>query len=271
MGCLALVTSARAAFMIQINYTGDPQYESYFTTAADAWQTQLVGYQNGAIQTAYEGSSYFGALVGEPLTTVYINATVSFIDGPGMIFGSAGPTSGILDLAGYTLATDGVMSFDSADVVDLVAAGAFYDVVRHEMAHVLGFGTLWEPNGVYSSGSGEFTGPSATAYWLSEFGQTGYPAVELGGGPGVADGHWHEIDNGAIPSGVVSEDGDLRHELMTGWLNTPTFISDLTIASFIDIGFIGSVVKAPEPSSLVTTSILIAGLGLGLKRRRAAD
>ena len=54
---------------------------------------------------------------------------------------------------------------------------------------------------------------------------------------------------------------------MTGWLNPNSFISDMTVASFIDIGFTG-VESVPEP-----TSCLLASLGLGamaLRRRRRA-
>lgn len=266
------VLPVRATFTIQVNYTGDSAYQPYFAAAATTWQTLLVGYQNGALQGVSTGSSYNQLPplpFGSPLTTVFIEANVSPIDGPGSILGSAGPTAIGLDLAGYILTTDGEMTFDSADAANLVTAGLFDDVVLHEMAHVLGFGTLWELNGVYNEGTGEFLGPNATAYWQSEFDQTGPPAVELAGGPGTADGHWDENTGGAGLTGVVSDDGDMRNELMTGWLNTGgSFISDMTIASFIDIGFIGSVAAIPEPSSFLVMGLVFAGLGL--KRRPAA-
>ena len=41
----------------------------------------------------------------------------------------------------------------------------------------------------------------------------------------------------------------MRNELMTGWLNTPAFISMLTIQSFQDLGY--NVVAIPELSSFV--------------------
>jgi hypothetical protein len=262
------VSPLSATFTIQVNYTGDPAYQPYFAAAASTWQTLLVGYQDGAIQAISSGSSYTGAFVGDPLTTVFVDANVSFIDGPGLILGSAGPTAIALDFAGYILTTDGVMTFDSADAANLVTAGLFDDVVMHEMAHILGFGTLWGLNGVYDDGTGEFLGANATAYWQSEFGQMGPPAVELAGGPGTADGHWDENTGGAGLTGIVSVDGDMRNELMTGWLNSPTFISDMTIASFIDIGFIGSLSAIPEASSFMVMGLVFAGLGL--KRRRVA-
>jgi len=124
-------------------------------------------------------------------------------------------------------------------------------------------------NGVYDEGSGEFLGANATAFWQSEFGQTGFPAVELGGGVGTTDSHWNENEGGAGLTGVTSIDGDMRNELMTGWLNPGgSFISDMTIASFVDIGFIGSLAAIPEPSSFFAMGLVFAGLGM--KRRRAA-
>jgi hypothetical protein len=262
------VSPVNATFTIQVNYSGDPAYAPYFAAAASTWQTLLVGYQNGGIQAISSGSSYAGVFVGDPLTTVFIDADVSAIDGPGLILGSAGPTAIALDLANYILTTDGEMQFDSADAANLVTAGLFDDVVMHEMAHVLGFGTLWGLNGVYNSGTGEFLGANATAYWQSEFGQTGTPDVELAGGAGTADAHWNENTRGAGLTGISSIDGDMRNELMTGWLNSPTFISDMTIASFVDIGFIGSLAAIPEPSSFFAMGLVFAGLGL--KRRRVA-
>ncbi|TWT96617.1 hypothetical protein Pla108_23860 [Botrimarina colliarenosi] len=259
---------ARATLTIDVSYTGDPLFEPYFAAAATTWQNLLVGYQDGAIQAVSSGSSYIGGFVGDPLTTVYITAQVSPIDGPGMILGSAGPTEVALDAANYILATDGEMTFDSADAANLVSAGSFGNVVLHEMAHVLGFGTLWTNNNVASVGTGEFTGPNATAYWQSEFGQTGTPDVELDGGPGTANGHWNENLGGAGLVGITSVDGDLRNELMTGWLNSPTFISDMTIASFIDIGFTTIVAPVPEASGFLAMGMVFASVAA--KRRRPA-
>lgn len=269
LAALCIAIPANATFTIQVNYSGDPTYAPYFAAAASAWQSLLVGYQDGSIQAISSGSSYTGAFVGDPLTTVFIDANVSPIDGVGSILGSAGPTAVALDFSGFILTTDGVMTFDSADAANLDTAGLFDDVVMHEMAHVLGFGTLWEQNGVYDDDTGEFLGVNATAYWQSEFGQTGTPDVELAGGPGTANGHWNENTGGAGLVGISSVDGDMRNELMTGWLNAPTFISDMTIASFIDIGFIGSLSAIPEASSFMAMGLVFAGLGL--KRRRASE
>lgn len=262
--------SARGALDIQINYTGDPTYEPFFDSAAAQWESLLLGYQDGAIQAVSSGSSYFGQPLNTPLTTVFIDAQVSPIDGPSGILGSAGPSQVAIDSSGYWLATDGGMTFDSADAAGLVSGGTFGSLVLHEMAHVLGYGTLWQANNVYVAGSGEFTGANATAYWQSEFGQTGTPDVELGGGPGTAGGHWNEVDFGAGLTGITSADGDLRDELMTGWFNTPAFISDMTIASYQDIGFTTVLAMIPEGSSFLAFGLLFAAGSLTGRRGGAA-
>jgi hypothetical protein len=164
------------------------------------------------------------------------------------------------------------MTFDSADVANLFAGGAWQNVILHEMAHVLGFGTLWTNNGVYVNGSGEFLGAIAASYWNSEFGQAGTPDVELGGGSGTANGHWNEVDGGGALTGIVDSLGrDMRNELMTGWLDSNAFISDMTIASFQDIGFMG-LNAAPEPGSLLLASTAVSIFGFAkLRRSRKRD
>jgi hypothetical protein len=55
----------------------------------------------------------------------------------------------------------------------------------------------------------------------------------------------------------------MRFELMTGWLNPGSFISQTTVASFNDIGYLTGI---PEPGTWVMVS---AGLLLvGVYRRR---
>lgn len=241
---LAGAAPAHAAFNIQINYTGDSQYLSAFTAAADTWESLLTGYQDGFVVDRTSGSSYG---LGQTISTVYINASVVAIDGVGGILGQAGPTQAVLDSSNFVLSTDGIMQFDAADVAQLNTQGSLGLVIKHELAHVLGFGTLWEINGVYTPNSGEYTGAAATAFWQTEFGQSGTPDVELGGGGGTANSHWNEVNGGGGLTGIVDGQGrDMRDELMTGWLNPNSFISQMTVASFQDIGFVTAV---PEPGT----------------------
>lgn len=271
VAALWVAAPAQATLTISVNYTGDPQYAGLFTSAASTWESLLVGYQEA-------GRSI----------NVQIEASVAPIDGPNMILAQAGPTNLIVvPSTGFAHATAGQMFFDSADIGSLAANNTFDDVILHEMAHVLGFGTLWNfqtggttYNDVYDSGAGVYTGASATAAWQSEFGQAGNPLVEQSGGPGTADGHWDEVDNDQPnglsplqPTGITDLLGrDLRDELMTGYLTAPftpdVYISQMTLNSFIDIGFIGSVVAVPEAGSFLAFG-LVSFFGVATGRRRS--
>lgn len=242
VGCVvAVVSRVDAALVINVNYIGTPnaQYESAFISAAATWQSLLTGYQDGFVTGHSFGSS---SMIGQRLNAVSIDAS------------------------GYKLATDGLMEFDSADIAGFSAA-ELDSLILHEMGHVLGFGTLWVDNGVYVNGSGEFTGAHATAVWQDEFGQVGTPDVELEGPLGTSNVHWNEVQNGAALTGITDgQNRDMAFELMTGWLNPNSFISDLTVASFRDIGFSGAV-AVPEPTSL--RFLALVGLpALALRRIR---
>lgn len=170
-------------------------------------------------------ASFNGCLGVGPTGTIegmVIDIQVTPIDGTNGILGSAGPCRTAAD----GLPRAGLMRFDSADVAGLMLDGRFVQVVEHEMAHVLGVGTMWSSMSLIS-GSGtsdpRFTGSNAVTEWHA-LGGTGDVPVEAAGGSGTAEAHWRE-------SVFVSE-------LMTGWLNWGTNpISRLTIASLADLGY----------------------------------
>ena len=158
-----------------------------------------------------------------------IDATIKGIDGPGGLLGLAGPTT--LNSAG--LPVRGVMQFDEADATRLLNYGAWEDVVLHEMLHVVGFGTIWEREGLLSDvgGTTRFTGENAIAAYEEvfpeiaagdQFSEFGVP-VETDFGPGTAFGHWDEETFG--------------DELMTGIAGINSTLTDLTIASLEDLGY----------------------------------
>ena len=144
------------------------------------------------------------------------------------------------------------MEFDTADLNWLESNGSLLDVIVHEMAHVIGFGTLWEWNGVYTSGTGQYTGPAGLAAYRAEFDPTAaFVPVELHGGPGTANGHWDEDWAGG------------SNALMTGYLGSGNFISDTTVQSFVDIGYV------LEPSTAVLVGLGLVGFcARGQRRKR---
>jgi hypothetical protein len=236
---LLFAAQANAAFNINLAFNSvADSYKTYFTVAENYWESVITGYQGTA-----------------PAGGLTINVSTPAIDGSGSILGSAGPTN-ITNSGSFLIATNGSMQFDSADVDNMIGNGSFTDVIRHEMAHVIGFGTLWDNNNVYSNNSGRYTGSNALAAYKTEFNQPNatFVPVELGGGSGTANGHWNEVDGGSGNTGILANGQDMRFELMTGWLNIPgTFVSRTTIASFVDIGYTVSVV--PEPASALMIAV----------------
>lgn len=264
IGILGIFSQAHGAtlgFDIILDYTNPPSASeaAAFSAAEATWESVITGYLD---------------TVSDNELTITVN--IEPIDGVNGVLGSAGPTSA-KTTPNYVYANTGSMTFDSADTAGLEANGTFDDVILHEMGHVIGVGTLWSSSGVgipgrqelYVDGSGQYTGAAGVAAYNAEFAQNGaFVPVELAGGPGTADGHWNEVDNGAGLTGIVSliTGQDLRDELMTGWLNAPLFMSNLTIASMQDMGYTTTdLAQVPEPST-----ILIAGMGLalGFRRRR---
>lgn len=233
----ACATPARG-FDITINYSGslasDSELRLIFEEAEAFWEQVIQGYQPGI---TFNGPT--------------ISASVVGIDGAGGVLGSAGPTSTINRQASdgeiYTLAYAGTMRFDSADVDNYVDDGRFARIILHEMGHVLGLGTLWDNNGFYTNGTGQYTGTNALASYRAEFDPTAtYVPVELGGGSGTANGHWDEVNGGAALTGVTDLRGrDRRDELMTGWLSSSPFTSTTTLSSLVDLGFDVSFASLP--------------------------
>ncbi len=214
----------------------NPTYAALFARAAAFWQSVLTTALPSAALNVDTATCGAGTPAVNTVTTgVTIFFRVDSIDGLGKILGAAGPCILRSDAAtgARGLPVLGTMRLDSADIGALVARGMAYDVIRHEMGHVLGIGTLWNVSGVraYLSGYNTFdpqyvgpAGESASAVLGFTAGGVGVP-VENTGGSGTANSHWR--------SSVFAS------ELMTGYLmSAPTHpASRLTILSLADLGY----------------------------------
>ncbi|MCW1924908.1 leishmanolysin [Luteolibacter arcticus] len=282
---MALAVPARAVTLLNLTYDGaiTGAQRQQFDDAAAFWNSTITGYDlihNSA-----------GQVQPHSLT---INVSVPEIDGVGGILGSAGPETatyydnnpvGAPTLALFYTAS-GSMEFDAADVDDMIGSNTFFGVVLHEMAHVLGIGTLWTYNtnlagpgthNLYTVGSGQYFGANALSAWQTEFGQAGatFVPVELGGGPGTAEGHWNEVNGGGGATGFVSNltGSDFSNELMTGWAAGEFFLSKVTLGGLDDLGYVvdyskaGLITYAPVPEPAVAM-LAISAAGLGFRRRR---
>ncbi len=240
-------------FDIQLNLTGfSTSQAAVFQSAAATWESYILGYKDNINNTV-----------------LTITASAAPNDGVGGVLGGAQPTTGKRLIGGrFVYAATGVMSFDSADIGSLESNGSLQNVILHEMAHVIGIGSLWSSSAVnvagyqelYVAGSGQYTGAAALAAWKSEFNQPGatFVPVELGGASGTANKHWNEVDGGGSNTGIVSNitGKDFKYELMTGWLNSPAFISTVTLGAFQDLGY--NLRPIPEPSTWLLAMALTA-------------
>jgi hypothetical protein len=121
------------------------------------------------------------------------------------------------------------MSFDSADLERMEADGSLFNVIVHEMGHVIGLGTLWSfKNLIRGSGTNNPTlvGENAMREYAALIGATEPVEVPIAntGGEGTREGHWRETTFG--------------NELMSGFLNRGRNpLSRLTVGALEDLGY----------------------------------
>lgn len=166
---------------------------------------------------------------GDPIDDLLMMVRSDSIDGEGGVLARAGPCfvrDSDSDPRVPPIPVIGGMVADSADV----GGGALEQIVLHEIAHVLGFGTLWNFRGGDGTGPYQllegpgsddpvFTGPFGIDQFL-EIGGDDYDGepvpVANQGGEGTRDSHWRESIFG--------------NELMTGFLN-PNFDNPLSVVT----------------------------------------
>jgi hypothetical protein len=292
--CLAVLggtwQSAKADVM-DVDVSGvDPAFQSYFKRAESFWESRLIGY-NGNLPTA----------VKRQLGKLQITASTAAIDGVGGILGSAGPNQ-ILRYGGgtangrpiqqFAIAQTGGMQFDSADLQNMLQNGTLENVIRHEMAHVLGIGTLWIDNGLRNATArGDYIGKHGLAAYRRESNNrfAAVVPIEQFGGPGTAGGHWDSLD-----PFFNKRDKNNSSELMIGNIgpDEAKFVSETTWGSLRDMWFAfkgdknvlkvrsraGTFVQPPKQSQFMTAvpepgsaGVLLIGTifaAFGFRRRK---
>jgi hypothetical protein len=171
----------------------------------------------------------FGRLVnGTTTDDILIIIDIAPIDGPGGVLGRAGPCGLRGGTVGRDLPFAGVVTLDLDDLERFVGSDFLTFIISHEIAHVLGFGTIWQRVNLLEGAGGQdprFVGPRAVTEF-QRIGGAGMVPVENTGGQGTRDGHWRQNVFGA--------------ERMTGFAAPPgTFqpLSAVSLASFIDLGY----------------------------------
>jgi hypothetical protein len=145
---------------------------------------------------------------------IYIAIIVQPIDGFDGLFASAGPN---VVFPGNEIAA-GSIAIDPEDIQRVLDNNIFENLMLHEIAHVLGVGTLWNTNDFLDGDT--YTGANALAAWR-DIGCSGDLPVE----PGLGQ-HW---DNDC-----------LAQELMTPLFrfNRPSPLSTITLGAFEDLGYV---------------------------------
>ncbi|MFN3725589.1 MAG: leishmanolysin-related zinc metalloendopeptidase [Allosphingosinicella sp.] len=206
--------TASAGYNITIEFKGSwtQAYYDIFVKSADYLTSLIIGELQDV--TVYGGK-------GGPKTVddILITAELGAIDGLYGILGQAGPTA---VRTSNSLPATATMKFDIADV-DAMGLEAFADVVLHEMAHSLGFGSIWDRLGLVTNGL--YTGQNALREFLAMGGTGNGIPVEQDGGSGTAGSHWDEET--------------FNNELMTGYINDGSNpFSAMSAASFADLGYV---------------------------------
>ena len=264
----ATTTAAPAsAFSIEIRFPGPPPsaaVQAALTASANRWRQVIVGDLPDIVLSGNDrvgpieintGIPSVGTITCVPrlenqtIDDMVIYADIRPIDGTtgSNILGFALPVVGRNDFT--TVA--GCMVFDEANLALLDADGRLGDLVLHEMAHVIGFGTIWGDNrllvGGCSPGLPEpyFLGPSArqafTGGLSSAFSGSIVPVEGNGScNGGTRDSHWRE---------TVFND-----ELMTGFIEISGAnpLSAITAASLRDIRYVVNDAAADDFSLLRT-------------------
>lgn len=241
---LSINPPSAAAFNFQFQFAGGMKASQVaaFQQAANKWQSVIVGDVPNTTYTPAGGASV-------AVDDLLIDVAAFSIDGIGNILGGSAPDA---FRAVSFLPTHGRILFDSADLAELEADGDLVSAALHELAHVLGFGSIWTDKGLLT-GAGtadpRFTGAQAVAAYNSLFGtsETGVP-LDNSGIEGTADSHWSEdvLDN----------------ELMTGFLNPGVAnpLSQITIASMADLGYAVNLAAA-DPYTKPASMLLAANSG----------
>ncbi len=242
-----------------------------FNAAKARWEQVITGDLLAySIPTTNTGANCGNQTLSGSINDMRIIVELDSIDGPGQILGASSPcflrNSGI----GAGLPIISYMLFDTADVAGLIGNGSFSDVVLHEMGHSLGYGTLWNNQGLTNTTSATnpfFTGTLANSAYLNSNGgsasvtppvsgscsiannevipRTAVP-IENNGGAGTALSHWEECL--------------FRSEVMTGYISgTVRPLSLTTIESMADLGYPQVNAAAADPFNINTQPTLRAG------------
>lgn len=205
------------------------------------WESIITGYQPGI-----------------NLDGVDIVVEANAIDGPNNVLATAGPGGFPFTRSGFTFAVDsqfnsssGVVTIDTDDF----STNLIVDVLKHEVGHVLGFGTLFDFNSL-SPTAGEYIGNEGLAAYQAEYDSaaTFVPLQNetLPGGIQVVNGHLDEANPLSDAFGRFMSN-DLMSPVISNITNannpSQNFLSDTSLGILRDLGYetIATTYVVPPP------------------------
>lgn len=242
-------TNADASgYSIALEFIGEDfsdNQKEIFRQAAARWSEIIVqDVPSVSVQSTQENVCGFGeASFSGSIDDLLIFAMIRDIDGKGKVLGAAFPS---IVRDSDELTAVGCMVFDSSDLIALEDAGSLSNVILHEMGHVLGIGSFWQPilgfNSRqlldYATGAPFQSCNSASSFkerphFMGKMSKLEFAALGLDQDIPVED------DYGAGTQCTHWDESFFGSELMTGFseANGDMPLSRLTIASLADLGY----------------------------------
>ncbi len=268
---LAAMPASGASFDLSLTITSPGSFtaaqlqilDDAIADAESLWENAITGYQPGISLGGVSISVISGSSFADANVTSSVNQGGFRLSTTGRI--RINP--GVIDLFG---SWDG--SGPTPPNTEYVGVNYIDELIAHEVGHVLGIGTQWLSNGLYTFGTGEYTGAYGVAAYRDEFDSLAtFVPVELAGSSGTQNSHWDQRMRSSSQEGNPSDPWsldprvgitdplgrDLAMELMTGAIDPDygePFLSRTTIASMRDLGF---TVAVPEPVSCILALALL--------------
>ena len=256
---LATVRSGEGpVYTIEIQFLSEftPSQLEAFGVAVDRWEAVITsGLQPNPVLLPARSCGSRSPAVDQTVDDLLIFVTADTIDG---VSGTLGQASVCAQRDGSGLPLVGRISFDVFDLAVLQGV-RLVDVITHEIAHVMGFGTdPWRQKGLLKNpslvhGPGvdtHFSGANAIAAFDTVGGTSYFQGakvpVENQGGAGSRDSHWRE--------------SVLQHEVMTGFLNSgANSLSRVTLASLLDLGYAVDLAAADAYTLPLAAAAVVSG------------
>ena len=241
----------------RIQYITSPGVTSihlpYIYRAITRWQKII----NGSLPTRVLIYDYetrekcgFGLGVGDDVPSIYVDDIliyfeISNIDG---VSGRLGQASWCMLDRNY-MPRVAYITLDAADVKYMISKGTFENVLVHEIAHCLGFGTAWELQTMLGTYLRQYITPrNQPSPWYFTQPESRIGHAEVMGLPAAA-GDYPEIDSSGLSGTSRGHWSDTRYnpELMTGYITSSHQpLSVLTLRSLMDIGYQVDLSQADE-------------------------